>query len=238
MFGVPLTDRLTDVDVEPDQRAQFGAEQQRSCETRLCLAGGRSHLWRSGSLIPRQGCKNGRTSGHHTHVRTVEDLYRADARHVLAYALRRTDAATADDVVSEVFLIVERRLADVPVEARPWLYGVARRVLANQRRSDSRRAALQAALGVLARDPATVPAPEFEANTPLLAAIAALRPDDREVLKLTAWEGLDARDAATVLGCSPAAFYTRLHRARTRLQAELRRQTEPTLSTTATRTAP
>jgi RNA polymerase sigma-70 factor (ECF subfamily) len=171
-------------------------------------------------------------------VRTVEDLYRAHARHVLAYALRRTDAATADDIASEVFLIVERRLADVPVDALPWLYGVSRRVLANQRRSDGRRAALQAALGVLARGRVTVPPPEFDAATPLLAALAALRPDDREVLMLTAWEGVGARDAATVLGCSTAAVHTRLHRARTRLQAELRRQTEPTLLTAATRTAP
>jgi RNA polymerase sigma-70 factor (ECF subfamily) len=132
-------------------------------------------------------------------VRTVEDLYRAHARHVLAYALRRTDAATADDVVSEVFLIVERRLADVPADARPWLYGVARRMLANQRRSDGRRAAMQVALGVLARDSAPVPPPELDAGTPLLAALAELRPDDREVLMLTAWEGLGARDAATVL---------------------------------------
>lgn len=170
-------------------------------------------------------------------MRTVEHLYRAHARHVLAYALRRTDAATADDVVSEVFVIVERRLADVPADAGPWLYGVARRVLANQRRSDSRRAALRAALGVLARVAAAVPAPEFEADTPLLAALAALRPDDREVLMLTAWEGLDARDAATALGCSTAALHTRLHRARARLQAELGRQTEPIIPTAATRTA-
>jgi RNA polymerase sigma-70 factor (ECF subfamily) len=170
-------------------------------------------------------------------VRTVEHLYRAHARHVLAYALRRTDSATADDVVSEVFVIVERRRADVPVDARPWLYGVARRVLANQRRSNSRRAALQAALGVLARNAAAVPAAGFEADTPLLAALEALRPDDREVLMLTAWEGLDARDAATVLGCSTAALHTRLHRARARLQAELGRQTEPTLPTAAARTA-
>jgi RNA polymerase sigma-70 factor (ECF subfamily) len=170
-------------------------------------------------------------------VRTVEDLYRAHARHVLAYALRRTDAATADDVVSEVFLIVERRLADVPADARPWLYGVTRRVLANQRRSDGRRAAMQAALGVLARDSAPVAPPEFDAGTPLLAALAALRPDDREVLMLTAWEGLGARDAATALGCSTAALHTRLHRARARLLDELDRQTEPTLPTAATRTA-
>src|SRR5205085_11905175 len=135
--------------------------------------------------ISREGCKNGGTSGHHTHVRTVEDLYRAHARHVLAYALRRTDTATADDVVSEVFLIVERRLADVPGDALPWLYGVARRVLANQRRSDGRRSALHAALGVLARGRVTVAPPEFDAAAPLLAALAALRPAAREVLMLT-----------------------------------------------------
>jgi RNA polymerase sigma-70 factor (ECF subfamily) len=89
---------------------------------------------------------------------------------------------------------------------------------------------------VLARDPAAVPAPEYEADTPLLAALAALGPDDREVLMLMAWEGLDARDAATALGCSTAALHTRLHRARTRLQAELGRRAGPTLPTAATRT--
>ena len=170
-------------------------------------------------------------------MRTVEDLYRAHARQVLAYALRRTDAATADDVVSEVFLIVERRLADVPADARPWLYGVARRVLANQRRSDGRRAALQTALSVLARDRAPVPPPQFATDTPVLQALAALRADDREVLMLTAWEGLDARDASAALGCSTTAFHTRLHRARTRLQAELDRRAEFTLPTPEARTA-
>ena len=170
-------------------------------------------------------------------MRTVEDLYRAHARHVLAYALRRADATIADDVVSEVFLVAERRLAEVPDDARPWLYGVARRVLSNQRRSDGRRAALQTALGVLARHRAPVPPPAFAADTRLLRALSALRPEDREVLMLTAWEGLDAGDASAVLGCSTAAFHTRLHRARTRLKAELDRQGEPTLPTAAARAA-
>jgi RNA polymerase sigma-70 factor (ECF subfamily) len=170
-------------------------------------------------------------------VTTVEDLYRAHAKHVLAYALRRSDTATAEDVVSEVFLVANRRLVEVPADARPWLYGVARRVLANQRRSEKRRAALHAALGVLARDRATASPPAFPADTPLLEALATLRPDDREVVMLTAWEDLDATGAAAVLGCSARAVYTRLHRARARLQAELDRRAEPTLSTTAARTA-
>jgi RNA polymerase sigma-70 factor, ECF subfamily len=182
-----------------------------------------------------RACKNRRTSGHHSHVTTVEDLYRAHAKHVLAYALRRSDTATAEDVVSEVFLVANRRLVEVPADARPWLYGVARRVLANQRRSERRRAAAHAALGVLARDRAAAAPP---ADTPLLEALAALRPDDREVLMLIAWEDLDAAGVAAVLGCSPAAVHTRLHRARARLQAELDRRAEPTLSTIAARTAP
>ncbi|WP_053225942.1 RNA polymerase sigma factor [Solirubrobacter soli] len=170
-------------------------------------------------------------------MRTVEDLYRAHARHVLAYALRRTDAATADDVVSEVFLIVERRLEDVPADARPWLYGVARRVLANQRRAAGRRSALHDALGVLVRDRAPAAPPAFPADVPLLEALAALRADDREVLMLTAWEGLDAAAAAAVLGCSTAAVHTRLHRARGRLQVALDRLGGRTpVTTTAART--
>jgi RNA polymerase sigma-70 factor (ECF subfamily) len=170
-------------------------------------------------------------------VTTVEDLYRAHARHVLAYALRRSDTATAEDVVSEVFLIAGRRLVEVPAETRPWLYGVARRVLANQRRSERRRAALHTALGVLARDRAAAPPPALPANTPLLEALAALRPNDREVLMLIAWEGLDAAGAAAVLACSAAAVHTRLHRARARLRAELDRRADPTLPTSAARTA-
>ena len=52
----------------------------------------------------------------------------------------------------------------------------------------------------------------------VLSALAGLRPDDREVLRLAAWEGLDPREMGLVLGCSPNAAAIRLHRARRRLQ--------------------
>lgn len=151
----------------------------------------------------------------------IEELFEAHAQDVLAYALRRSDHATADDVVAEVFAICWRKRAVVPSdEPLPWLYAVARRVLANQRRASSRRTALSDVLGVLARGQHE-PAPQH--GVAVLDALAALPQHDREILMLTAWEGLNARQASKVLGCSPAAVHTRLHRARGRLQQELGR---------------
>ena len=71
-----------------------------------------------------------------------ERLYDAHYAAVLAYALRRTGHTIAHDVAAETFLVAWRRFEFVPVDAAPWLYGVARRVLANERRAEHRRAAL------------------------------------------------------------------------------------------------
>ncbi|WHP17872.1 RNA polymerase sigma factor [Cellulomonas sp. ES6] len=72
-------------------------------------------------------------------------LFERTHRPLLAYALRRvSDPADAADVVAETFLVAWRRLDDVPAgeAARPWLFGVARRVLANHYRGERRRDAL------------------------------------------------------------------------------------------------
>src|SRR4051794_20485390 len=68
-------------------------------------------------------------------------LYEANYEPILGYALRRARGADALDVVSETFLVAWRRLARVPGgdEARLWLYGTARRVLANHERAERRR---------------------------------------------------------------------------------------------------
>jgi len=55
----------------------------------------------------------------------------------------------------------------------------------------------------------------------LRAALASLRDDDQEILRLVAWDGLATAQLALVLGCSPSAARTRLHRARSRLAARL-----------------
>lgn len=147
-----------------------------------------------------------------------ETLFGKHYDDVLAYALRRSDRETAQDVVAETFLVAWRRLDVVPADPLPWLYGVARRVLANQRRAASRRDALARRLAV----DAEVSDRQAEVgDASLLRALGRLSALDREALVLVAWEGLEQRRAAAALGCRPAALRVRLHRARRRLAREL-----------------
>jgi RNA polymerase sigma-70 factor, ECF subfamily len=143
-----------------------------------------------------------------------ERLFRAHVAAVRAYALRRTDAATAEDVVADTFLVCWRRLDAVPENALPWLYGVARRALANRRRA-ARRADAVAARAVAAAGSGVSAGREELAG--VLQAMTRLSERDREVLRLDAWEGLDGADGARAAGCSVSAYRVRLHRARRRL---------------------
>jgi RNA polymerase sigma-70 factor (ECF subfamily) len=158
-----------------------------------------------------------------------EELYRQHVGDVAAYALRRTSPDVAEDVVADTFLVVWRRLERVPDKPLPWLYAVARRTLANHRRSAARLESLTQRLQF-----------EFRAVPPnpvdggLLDALRSLRGDDREVLMLIAWEGLTPTEAAQALDCSPVACRIRLHRARKRLARALDHPVRPSgeLSTT------
>jgi RNA polymerase sigma-70 factor, ECF subfamily len=150
--------------------------------------------------------------------RLFDDAYRP----LLAYALRRTEeAADAEDVVAETMLVAWRRQRDLPTgeEAIPWLYGVARRVLANQRRSRARRRRLERLLQPLLRQ--STHQEEIEPVDAVIAATRRLPPSDQEVLRLAAWENLSHAQIGTVLGCSENAAALRLHRARRRLREEL-----------------
>jgi RNA polymerase sigma factor (sigma-70 family) len=151
-----------------------------------------------------------------------EGLFRENYPAVRAYALRRASHDAAQDAVAETFLVAWRRLDDVPDDALPWLYGVARRVLANQRRSADRGAALERRLA--GSEPAAGPPdPRERAGDAELMRLALGRLSDRsrEALMLVAWHGLSGARAARAAGCSRAAFAVRLHRARSRLAAEL-----------------
>ena len=142
---------------------------------------------------------------------------------VFGYVLRRTDNADdAADAIAETFLIAWRRLDDIPNgdQARPWLYGVARRVLANQRRGKRRRSTLADRLRAEIAVPDGQPEPTGDL-APVAAAFGRLRQSDREILALEGWEGLTPGQIATVLGCSKNAARIRLHRARSRLTAQL-----------------
>jgi RNA polymerase sigma-70 factor (ECF subfamily) len=150
------------------------------------------------------------------------DLYRDHVRELLGYALRRrADSDDAADVVAETFLIAWRRLGDVPLggEARLWLYGTARNVLANQERSTRRRNRLTERLRDELRR--QLPAPRPQEAGAFAEALAGLGEADRELLMLIGWEELTPSEAAEVLGISPLAARTRLHRARRRLHRRL-----------------
>jgi RNA polymerase sigma-70 factor (ECF subfamily) len=165
-----------------------------------------------------------------TSQQLFEAVYEQHASAVKGYAMRRTDPARADDVVAEVFLIAWRRLDDIPAEPRPWLFGVARRVLANERRRLARQGATLHRLEPwpsAGADPVDQPA---LADRPLEDALRNLSDSDREALLLTAWEGLSHRDAARVLGVREATFTVRLHRARRRLGRALERSRPETTS--------
>ena len=159
-----------------------------------------------------------------------EQMYAANCGPILGYVLRRTENPDdAADVIAETFLTAWRRLEAVPAgdEARLWLYGVARRVLANYRRGERRRAVLadrlRAELAAGYR-----PAQCTGELAEFAAAFRSLAEADREVLALVGWEGLDRGQAAAVLGCSRNAVRIRLHRARRRLaDARGRQQANP-----------
>lgn len=157
-----------------------------------------------------------------------EALYRAHYAEILRYAARRTDIETAREVTAETFIVAWRRRADVPTDGtRAWLYAVARRTLANERRSGERRErvvdrvrATTGSADLIVDDLAQQRAERAE----IQGLLARLNPAAREALELTEWDDLSPAEAARVVGCSTGAFRVRLHRARRELLALYRWQ--------------
>jgi RNA polymerase sigma-70 factor (ECF subfamily) len=132
---------------------------------------------------------------------------------------RRTDPASADDVLGDVLLVMWRRADDIPADAvLPWCYGVAHGCLANSSRARLRHLRL---VRRLAEDPTWQPSADPTEDPALAAALGQLAPNDQEVLRLWAWEELAPRDIAVVLGISANAASIRLHRAMNRLRERL-----------------
>lgn len=143
---------------------------------------------------------------------------------VQRYVRRRTHPDAVDDVVAEVMTTVWRRIDDVPDPALPWTYGVARRCLANARRSDRRRLRL---VERIEQEPWTNPTDvgTTALDPELHEALGNLRDGEREILRLWAWEGLETGEIATVLKVTTNAASIRLHRAKESLRRELERKT-------------
>ncbi|MFD1539343.1 RNA polymerase sigma factor [Nonomuraea guangzhouensis] len=164
-----------------------------------------------------------------THRDRFEAVYDAYYPAIHQYAARRTGSPDdTADVISETFLTAWRRIGEVPEGERAllWLYGVARRVLANQKRGASRRAVLAERL----RDELAAARPGTPVDLEYVrTAFNDLSERDREVLALACWEELTSEQIAKVVGCTAIAARTRLHRARKRLATTLERQPSSTI---------
>lgn len=165
---------------------------------------------------------------------TFASLFEECYSDLLRFVQRRAGPDHAEDVVAEAFLVAWRRLDDLPRstdDARAWLYGVARHVLLNLRRGTDRQRALGVRLAQSAREQersSDDPAIDLViGQTDLVRAWRRLSEVHQEALALAAFEGLQAPQAAAVLGISAVAFRLRLSRARRALHLQLRHLPEP-----------
>jgi RNA polymerase sigma factor (sigma-70 family) len=150
-------------------------------------------------------------------------FYTSTFSDIYAYATRALapDQSEIDDVVAEVYLVVWRRIDELPQspQDRLWLFGVARNVLRNTQRSTNRRLLLADRIYRQARSLVGSSEPS---DVDVTGALRRLSPNEREVIQLAVWDGLSAAETAEVLGCSVNVVQVRLHRARRRLGRRLR----------------
>ncbi|MCI4066297.1 RNA polymerase sigma factor [Micromonospora sp. R77] len=144
-------------------------------------------------------------------------LYVAEYANIVRYGLRRlADPDASAELAQEVFVVAWRRRHEVPDRSLPWLYGVARRLLANHWRS--RRAAPDVLLSPVptwnGSPSRRVPTPP--SGSPISGPRWRSSELDQEILRLIGWEELTVSEAAQALGCTRATAAVRLHRARRR----------------------
>jgi RNA polymerase sigma-70 factor, ECF subfamily len=154
---------------------------------------------------------------------TFDRLFAQYREPVQRYCLRRLGVDEADDAAAEVFLVAWRRIDDIPLGMElPWLYGVARNVVRNQHRTQGRLFQLRDRMAsqphVDGPDPEVVVLRRDE-DVAVLRALAVLRSEEQEILRLKAWERLSNGEIAAVLGTSVGAVDMRLTRARKHLAA-------------------
>ena len=155
-----------------------------------------------------------------------DTIWREHRHHVLAYCLRRASSADAEDACAETFLVVWRRIDEIPPAPKtlPCLYGIARKSLSNQTRAFYRRGRLHTKLTNLGMAPAADPmlvVVQRADDKVVTDAVRRLKPLDREIVMLDVWEDLSRAEIANVMGMTRAAVDQRIYRAYQRLSRTL-----------------
>lgn len=161
-----------------------------------------------------------------TQAERIARFVKAEAGPLLDYFSRRTDnREDAADLLGETLIVIWRKARVVPtdqIEARMWMFGVARRVLSQGRRSGIRRRALTEKLAQHLEAAPQADRDDREAD--VRAAIAQLDHTDQEIIRLVYWDGFTLAEAAQLLTMNPATVRSRHSRARARLQNTLTSQ--------------
>jgi RNA polymerase sigma-70 factor (ECF subfamily) len=145
-------------------------------------------------------------------------LFESNFDDLWRFARRRcVTSEDADDVTAETFAVAWRRRDELASDdVRLWLFGVARLVVANQKRGERRRERLRLQLRLIAGRHKKMPDPAdrvVDASS-LRAALASLNDDDRDVVLMRCWDGLGVHEIAVLLGCSANAVSVRLYKIR------------------------
>jgi RNA polymerase sigma-70 factor (ECF subfamily) len=156
-------------------------------------------------------------------------LFDRHAPYIHRYVARRLGEQAADDLVAETFLAAFAKRARYDLtrpDARPWLYGIATNLVGTHWRAELRELRLRSRVGRSAPEPfpedrvaGRVSAQARRAE--LVAALAELSPEDRDVLLLIAWEQLSYEEVASALEIPIGTVRSRLHRARRTVRAAL-----------------
>jgi RNA polymerase sigma-70 factor (ECF subfamily) len=157
-------------------------------------------------------------------VTRFTEVFDATYSDLVRFVRRREATDISEDVVAETFLVAWRRLDDLPPAssaARAWLFGIARGVMLNESRGSRRRDALNVRLGDTYSGQIEGPDDLVASQVDMSRAWLCLAAVHQEALALAVLDGLDAPEAASVLGISPVAFRLRLSRARRALRSHL-----------------
>lgn len=152
-------------------------------------------------------------------------LVEAEGPDVLAYFERRVrPVEDAADLFGEVLVVASRRASDLPSddhEARLWLFGVARNILANHRRGAHRRLAATGRLRTEVIRVHRIAQAPSEADARVREAVSALPDDLGELVRLVHWDGFGIGEAGRLLGINPSTARGRYARARDLLTEQL-----------------